>query len=871
MSDKNRAIADREKSMKESGPVPMMTDGPIVVGIGASAGGLSALTELFQHIPADTGLCFVVVQHLKADQKTMLAPLLQSKSAIPVTEVIDHTRPQPDHVHVIAPGRLLELVNGELRSRPLSKETRHQGTINALLNSLGKSRGNSAVGILLSGSGSDGTEGMCTIKSEGGITFAQEQTSAQFSEMPASAIKAGCVDLVLKPSEIAEQLRRLTQSPLAHPRRLQEDESNEINKLLLLIKNKIGHNFTQYKRNTVRRRVLRRMLLKRVSTIRDYTALVEKSDEELKALNSDLLINVTAFFRDPDAFETIKKNILPLLLSAKPPDQALRIWVPACSTGEEAYSLAMILTEYLEEQKLHMPIQIFATDIDVDTIVKARAGKYQAADVANLSPQRLQRFFISANGGYQVSKRLRSCCIFSVQNAVQDPPFSRLDLISCRNLLIYLDQVLQSRLFLLFHFGLQPWGYLFLGASESVSEASTLFSLIDKKHKIYSKKKTGRTRLPLQQSIMPPMANLPLAEGPAPTMNKSQEHQPDLQKEAEQLVLEEFAPPGVIIDAEMNIAGFIGHTGPFIDPAPGSVSLKLLKMAQRDLLLDLRAAIMEAMSRQTRIEVKDIRFEAGGKKGLTDIVVIPLKKTTTDDQPATFYLILFTGPTADRSETSPATPPSQVGDKAPPDESREKQLEEALRRTQRELKMVINDHIATNEALHNANEQIQSSNEELQSTNEELVSAQEELQSTNEELATLNDELEARNADLAQANADLTNLLSSVHLPVLMLNKHLQIRQFTPAAKPLLNIIESDIGRPFTDLSPNVVVPDLKELVQDVIKTGNPKTTEMPDQSGTVFSVNVSPYHDLEGKIVGAVLVFINVTNIKNVTDIKKV
>ncbi|MFE8072566.1 CheR family methyltransferase [Marinobacteraceae bacterium S3BR75-40.1] len=826
----------------------------LVVGIGASAGGLDPIGTLIEHIPADTGFAFIVVQHLKQDQKTMLTSLLQSHTVMAVEEIRDGTVPQANHVYVIPPGQVLEFEDAELRLSRFPEGVTHQSTIDRFFISLAQTHQQNAVGILLSGSGSDGTEGLRRIKGEGGITFAQDDATAQFATMPDNAVKAGCVDLVLSPAQIAQHLVQLIRNPL-----IQEQEEGlagerAINDILLLLREYERHDFTHYKHSTLRRRIKRRMLLQRIEKKSDYLAMLKASEKERQLLTYDFLINVTGFFRNPETFDAIKNKVLPELMKHKAASEGLRIWVPACSTGEEVYSLAIVVAEYMDEHEQSRPVQIFATDIDGDAITKARLGFYTQQQVADITPGRLKRFFTrNGEGRYQINKRIRSCCVFSEQDATQDPPFARLDLISCRNLLIYLDRVLQRRLFTLFHFALRPWGRLVLGSSESISNGEDCFMVADKKHRIYQKK-SGKRVLPRPTRSMP-VTHMPPIERPAITMNKDS----GIQQKVEHIILEKYGPPGVVIDQDMSIVSFLGHTGPFIDPAPGSVSFKLLKMAQRDLVLDLRTVLKEAFRTGNPAEVSGVRFNLKKQEQTTRIVVEPLTSDSGQDA-ETYYLVLF----LDAHLEAPPLPSviPEGGTKADKD-TRIQELENDLYRTRHELKAVINDHVATNEELQNANEQIQSANEELQSTNEELESAQEELQSTNEELATLNDELEARNSALAQANADLRNLLSSVQLPVLMLNRNLEIRQFTPLAKPLLNVIDTDIGRPFTDLSPNLMLPELQETIERVMNEEAPQTMEVADGTGSLFSISVRPYRDLEDNVVGVVLVFFDITDIK--------
>lgn len=834
-------------------------DPSLTVVIGASAGGLKAISELLDNLPADTGYSFLVIQHLKADQKTMLVPLLQSHTAMPVVEMANNARPGANQIHVVKPGNTTLLIDGRIVLRPFEAMGAHQTSIDDLLKSVADSEAANTIGVLLSGSGSDGTEGLKAIKSAGGITFAQDSQSAEFDQMPTHALNAGCVDMALSPAAIAHKLASLRDHPLALDESMEPPDGFPLASFLEVLREHSGFDFTHYKQSTILRRIRRRMLLKHTEKESQYLELLRKDSEERSALVQDFLINVTALFRDPQVFEEIKRQVLPHLIASKEKGEALRVWVPACSTGEEAYSLAIVIAEYLEENELRLPVQIFATDLDSSAIATARGGVYTAQQIAPLSRSRLQRFFSNtAEGHYQVRKQIRGYCIFSEQDVTHDPPFARLDLISCRNLLIYLDESLQSRLFALFHFALYPWGRLLLGHSESITNGADYFSVVDQKQKIYAKK-GGKRVLPRPSRQMPSISG-PAPESTPESTPESMKHEHSIQKQAEKIILDEFGPPAVIVDSDLRICRFIGHTGPFIEPAPGSVSLKLLRMVQQDLFVELRNALSRARETQERVDVPEVRYNLKRAQKTTRLVVQPLSQQNSEE---THYLVLFADVHPEPLPGIELPTYSEPGGEAVPEAQRIKELESELYRVRRELKSVINDHVATNEELQNANEQIQSANEELQSTNEELESAQEELQSTNEELATLNDELEARNSDLAQVNADLRNLLDSVQLPVLMLDRDFQVRQFTPLAKPLLNLIDTDVGRPFSDLSPNLDLPELRGIISSVIDRGESQTIEASNDATQVYSVSIRPYRDLDDQVVGAVIVFFDVTSIK--------
>jgi two-component system CheB/CheR fusion protein len=827
-----------------------------VVGVGASAGGLDAFTKLLKNLPADTGMAFVLVQHLDPKHVSLLPELLARAATMPVAEIGDGMRIAPNHVYVMPPNYSLALLHGVLHLMPRPDEYGKHLPIDDFLRSLAEDRQSNAIGVILSGTASDGTLGMKAIKAEGGITFAQSEDSAEYDGMPHSAIAAGHVDFVLTPEEIGKELVRITRHPYLRPEEtgtrgeLVSEGVDNLNKIFVLLRSRTGNDFTYYKHSTIRRRIKRRMVLHQLEKMEDYVRYLQKQPGELDALFQDMLINVTSFFRDPDTFEALKQEVFPALTEKRSAEQPLRIWIPGCSTGEEVYSVAIALLEFLGERTSNIHIQIFASDIDDKAIDRARQGIYPESIRNDIAPGRLQRFFIKTPGGYQIIKTLRDICVFAVQNVIKDPPFSRLDLICCRNLMIYLGAVLQKKVLHTFHYALRPGRFLMLGTSETIGSFADLFATVDKKSKIYSKKSVAT--LPGYDFTTPPqVATMPAADQTSPARAPSAL---DLQQEAERLILTAYGPPGVIINQDMQILHFRGQTGPYIEPSPGNASLNLLKMARQDLVLELRAVVHQAIKERNKARKEGVRIHSDGGYRIVNLQVLPLSGAEYAEP---HYLVLF----EPGSEVPAVAQPDAAAADTP--DPRIQTLERELLSSREYMQSIIEEQEATNEELQSANEEIQSANEELQSTNEELETAKEELQSTNEELSTINEEHENRNQELMNSNNDLANLLASVELAIVILSDDLHIRRFTPTAKSLLNLIDADIGRPIGNIRPNVSVPDLEQRVREVIETISAQSIEVQDSEGRCYTLSIRPYKTLDNRIEGVVMSFINIDSTK--------
>ena len=835
----NSAPAPEEAA---AAPVPAVMECPVLVGIGASAGGLEAFTELLSHLPDDTGMSFVLIQHLDPDHESHLTELLSKASRMPVSEVDGETLAQANHVYVISPHRNLGLSHGVLETPPRPASGRNM-PIDSFFRALAADQGRKALGVVLSGTGSDGTLGLQAIKAVGGATFAQEKRTAKFEAMPGSAIAAGVADFVLPLAGIARQLVAVARDfepgvPVAG--------APALAKILRLVRGATGVDFTHYKHSTIQRRIKRRMGLRGFATLEDYIQLLEQNSAEAHALCEDCLITVTAFFREPDVFEELKKTVFPAIIENRGAKDPIRIWVPGCATGEEAYSIAMCLTEVLDDAKVSLPFEVFATDISEAAIEKARAGTYTGAALANISPQRLKRFFTRAERGLQIAKSIRDVCVFARHNLAQDPPFSKLDLVSCCNVLIYLGPDLQRKVLSILQYALKPTGFLVLGPSESIGTLSEAFHPVEQTHRIYC----------VRHAADPPAPRL--AEGhrnedradPRPRIAAGRE-EPDLAREADRLVLAEHGPPGVVIDDDMNIVQVRGRTSPFLELSPGEPTQNLLKLAREGLIAGLGKAIRAA--RQTNAAAKEggFRIEDGGQLKDVTIKVIPFRGPSSSKE--RYSLVLF-------EDAGPGRVPLAIDEPASGDGGGSTRLRRELLATKDYLQSVIEDHAATLEELRAANE-------EAQAGNEELETAQEELESANEELNTLNEELKISNVGFIQVNRDLANLLESISIPLVMVGRDLRIRRFTRAMEPMLNLIASDVGRSITDLQPQMELPDLRRLLLDAMEGGNRNPRDVRDSHGRWYSLRILPSVGADGKTDGAVLMLIDIDAAKRGLD----
>jgi two-component system CheB/CheR fusion protein len=739
------------------------------------------------------------------------------------------------------------------------------GDIDHFFTSLAHDGKHRAVGIVLSGNGSDGTAGAKTIKGAGGIVFAQEPTTASFAAMPRSAITAGCVDRVLPPSGIIDELLKLTHhAPLLWNRMAVSDEglpdgteAEHFTAILRLLTSRTGVDFSDYKPTTIKRRLVRQMVLLKCPDIGEFLKLLQKNRSELDQLYESLLINVTEFFRDQGYFEFLRDHILSQMIAHRENDVPIRMWAPGCSTGEEVYSLAMLTREVLDGFSTAPSAQIFGTDVSDRAIAVARAGQYSASDLANVSPERLKRFFHPTERGFAVEKSIRDMCIFARQNVARDSPFSRLDLISCRNLLIYFGPNLQRKLMPVFHYSLNPGGILVLGSSESVGGHADLFRLIDRRFRIYSRKSSGR-RQNLDFAMESAAATTPPSPKPSSATAGDFKDSNDVIREADRIVLHRHGPTGVLINDELEIVQFRGDVSAYLSPTPGRASLNLFRMAREGLSAELQSAINEAREKSVRVHRDDVPVIRDGGTKMVHLDVTPIDTAQTRER---FYLVLFSPADAGSKERKVPEAPAQARKSG--EHAQAEQLRQDLEATRSYLQSAIQKHESTNQELRAANEEIQSSNEELQSTNEELETAKEELQSTNEELTTVNEELHNRQLELIQVNNDLHNLINSVHVPIVILGQDLKIRRFTPMAEKVLKVIPTDVGRPLSDINVDLSVEDLPRLIAEVTESLTTKELDVQDGEGRWYSLRLRPYRTAENKIDGVVLSLFEIDTLK--------
>jgi two-component system CheB/CheR fusion protein len=838
-----------------------------IVGVGASAGGLEAFSQLLQALPKNPDMAFVLIQHLAPQHESALPNLLAGKTEMPVLQISDAQTLAANHVYVIPPNAYVSVSDGKLFLKPRSDDRADRAPfmpIDYFFRSLAEYAHSLAIGIVLSGTASDGAAGLREIKASGGITLAQDPNSARYDGMPRAAISTGSVDLVLTPEGIGAELARLNSHPyLAPGTSLAEMEEaapadQHLYRIFSLLLKETGVDFTQYKQPTIKRRLQRRMALHRLQKIDQYLQFLEDEPSEILNLYQDILIQVTRFFRETPSFEALSEKVYPKLMQNQTGEAPIRAWVPGCSTGEEVYSLAISLVEYRDKIGSTQPIQIFGTDISEVAIERARGGVYPENISADVSPERLRLFFSKVDAHYRIKKTIRDMCVFARQDLSRDPPFSKLDLILCRNVLIYLGQSLQRRVLRVFHYALKPEGFLMLAGTETIGPNVELFSSVDKKHQIYRKKDA----LPAADVRFGPVATPGFPAGfQARRQTGELQTRVNLQHEANRILLGRYAPPAVVIDENWQILEFKGQTGPFLEPAPGDASLNLLKMAREGMMHDVRNAVHEARKRGTAVRREGVRVKSNGGWRTLTLEALPVGGGEKSSRP-THIMVVFDAVKARPARRDRAA--KKNGRDHPRATEVTARLEQELAANRDYLQSIIQDLEAANEELQSANEEILSSNEELQSTNEELDTAKEELQSTNEELNTVNEELHGRNEELTRLNSDLFNLLANVQIPIVMVSSDMRIRRFTPMAERILNLIPTDLGRPVGHIKPNIRCPDLEQLIVEAMDSVTTVQQEVQDYQGAWFSLRVRPYKNIDDKIDGAVLTLIDIGQAKS-------
>jgi len=788
-----------------------------VVGIGASAGGLEAFTQLLNHLPLDTGLAFVLIQHLDPNHESMLTGILSRETQMPVEEVRDGATVKPNRVYVIPPNTSMTISGQVLRLKPREQVSGPHMPIDHFLRSLAESCKNKAIGVILSGTGSDGALGLEAIKAEGGIVFAQDAESAKFDSMPLRALATGCVDLVLPPNQIAGELARIGQHPyVMHPdpavSREAPEVGDEIHQIFALLRTAKGVDFSLYKQTTIDRRIRRRLALQKVATLADYIRYLHDTPAELEALYHEILIKVTSFFRDAAAFDALKERVIPHILANLVPNLPVRVWVPGCASGEEAYSIGMCLLEAAAGAGVSVPIQIFASDISEPAIEKARAGVYLENVAADISPERLERFFIRTDGGYQVAKPLRELCIFTRQDLINDPPFSKLDLISCRNVLIYMGPV-QKRILPILHYALKPNGYLMLGVSETARGFPELFRTVDKKYKIYGRKEVSR-RLHFDYAAGGFLPGVRPAAKKTVLADQGMWNSRELQKKVDVVLLARFSSAGVVVDEDMEVLEIRGHVGPYLEFAPGKASLSLSKIAcNAGLAVEIRAAIQEAKEKAEPVRKEPVQIERDGEFRDIGLEVVPLELTGRR-----IFLVLF---------EELAQPSAPAPERQDPEERVNRQiikLKQELAATRKHMLELIEDQETSRDESQSVAEETLSTNEELQSINEELETAKEELQATNEEMASVNDELQNRNIDLQQSRDFALSIVNTVRDPLLVLGMDCRVISANRSFYGMFHSSPVDTeGRSFFDLGGgHFDTPELRTRLEKVLRYEEP-------------------------------------------------
>jgi len=827
-----------------------------IVGIGASAGGLEALELFLTHVPPGCGMAFVIVQHLDPTHKGIMPELLQRTTVMEVIQVRDRMQVMPNCVYVIPPNKEMSILHGVLH---LFEPTAPRGLrlpIDFFLRSLAEDRQEASIGVILSGMGSDGTMGLRAIREKAGITLVQEPASAKFDSMPKSAITAGLADLIAPVEELPGKIINYLHHALVitrteHP--LEEKDQSALEKVLILLRAKTGQDFALYKKNTVYRRIERRMGIHQISRIASYVRYLQENPQEVELLFKELLIGVTSFFRDPDAWEQLRSEAFPAFLAARSTGGRLRAWSAGCSSGEEAYSLAMTFMEALDQVKpaTGFSLQIFATDLDRDAIDKARQGGYPVNIAADVSPERLKRFFIKEDNGYRVAKEIREMVTFATQNIIMDPPFTKLDILICRNLLIYLTPELQRKLMPLFHYSLNPGGVLFLGSAESVSTFTALFEPMNLRSRLFRRRESVMTT----ESPVFPISYIAARPGVSKELPMLKPAA-NLQTLADQLLLQHFSPPAVLTNDKGDIVYISGRTGKYLEPAAGKANWNIFAMAREGLRFDLASAFQKAIRQKGAVVARGLKVGESDRPQSVDITVQAVEEP---EALRGMVMIVF---------SNVATPPLEK--KAPgrskhahSGNARVLELEQELREAHESLQRTREEMQSSQEELTSTNEELQSTNEELQSTNEELTTSREEMQSLNEELQTVNAEQQSKMEELARVNNDMRNLLNSTEIVTVFLDNDLHILRFTPGADKLFKLIPGDVGRPLSDIVNDLHYPEMIDAAREVLRTLIFSEKQIATTDGRWYAVRIMPYRTMEDVIAGVVITFSNITATK--------
>ena len=839
---------ERSRPLKAASTFP-------IIGIGTSAGGLEALEHFLRHVPRDSGLAFVIVQHLDPTRKGIMPELLQRATGMKVIQVRDHTLVQMNCVYVIPPNKDMSILHGVLHLLEPASPRGLRLPIDFFLRSLAQDQHERSIGVILSGMGSDGTLGLRSIKEKGGMVLVQDPATAKFDGMPRSAIDSGLADIIAPVDDLPGRiLNYLQRTPLAHPSEtaFADKTQNALDKAIILLRTHTGHDFSLYKKHTFYRRIERRMGIHQIEKIADYVRYLQENPQELDLLFKELLIGVTSFFRDPAVWVELRKKTLPTLIASRPDGHVLRAWVPGCSTGEEAYSLAMAFKEAMGnlKPKKRISLQVFATDLDKDAINKARQGLYPENIRADVAPQLINRFFTKEEYGYRVTAEIRAMVTFAPQSIILDPPFTKLDMLSCRNLLIYLATEMQKKLIPLFHYSLTPGGILLLGGAETIGTFSDLFTPLNNKLRIFQRTNSALRPDPIE---FPSSFAARLPDGPE--IHPASQPQPSLQSVADRLVLERFAPPALLLDDKGNILYVSGRTGKYLEPAAGKANWNIFAMAREGLRFELGNAFHKALEEKTTVTVRGIKVGANGGHHYVDFTIQRLEEP---ESLRGLVMVVFTDVAAP-AEAIETRRPGKNGRSAGSN-ARLAELRRKYEQARLEAQTVREEMQSSREELRSTNEEQQSTNEELQSTNEELTTSKEEMQSLNEELQTVNSELQVKVDELSRANNDMKNLLNSTDIATLFLDNELNVRRFTIHATKIIKLIPGDVGRPITDLASDLLYPELTVDAREVLRKLGFSEKQIHTGDGRWFTVRIMPYRTVDDRINGVVITFADIT-----------
>jgi chemotaxis methyl-accepting protein methylase len=852
--DSNKELSENAGS---ANPKPAK-DGFLIAGLGASAGGIQAFQEFFQNVPSKPGVAFVLILHLSPDYDSKLAQIIEGSTKMPVLQVKEKVRVKANHVYVIPPNQHLMMEDGYIVVSPNLEVEERRAPVDIFFRTLAETHGTRAVAVILSGTGANGSMGIKRVKEKGGVVFVQNPREAEWNEMPRNSIATGLVDEVLNVADLPAKIIAYKNSlgKINIPNDVIEspqDQQQSLREIFTEIRLRSGHDFSNYKRPTLLRRIERRINIHNLPDLASYVDYMKQNGEETNALLKDLLISVTNFFRDKKAFEMVESEIIPILLKGKKPGNQLRIWVAGCATGEEAYSLAMLCAEKINGVIDGIKVQIFATDIDEAAISRAREGVYNNSELADVSAERLGRFFLKEGINYRIRREIRETIMFAVHNFLKDPPFSQIDLVSCRNVLIYLNQLAQGRVAETFHFALRPGGFLFLGVSESVDGATDLYASYNRENHIFQSRQATARTYPIPDSI--PKFNIRTQ----PSVSTSEQENKILERisfgDLHQQLLEQYAPPSLVVNEEFDIVHISEHAGKYLRVVGGEPSQNLLKLVNPDLRLELRSALYQAVQRQSTIEARGIKVNLNGT---TELINLSIRPVLRPGNTARGFILVIFGTTKESGEEKILLAR---------DESLVRNLEEELTGLKAQLKSSSEQHEFQAEELKASNEELQAMNEELRSAAEELETSKEELQSINEELRTVNQELKVKIEETSLSGNNLQNLINSTDIGTIFLDRAFKVALFTPAARSIFNLIPGDHGRPLSDITGRLKYGRLTEDAKLVLQTLNIVEQEVRTTDDKVYLMRILPYRTLEDRINGVVITFVDISTRKEAEE----